>query len=231
MFASTDVNGRAGNEDNYWLGSLTVDGIPGVVAIVADGMGGLVNSDLASAAAIRWVTQALSNGLYPTDAEGISEVLQSAHESIQGGTPDVTGTTFTYVAAFGGKATVVHLGDSRAYIIPSNSGFPQLLTEDHTELEMRQKLGEFVAPADRVAMRSRLTRAVGPGAFHAPFTAVYEYNPGDAFLLCSDGFWHSLESSGVAFSVSQETIEEMIQLAVTQYKERDNITAIGFVAK
>ena len=99
------------------------------------------------------------------------------------------GTTLTALLRRGSRLALVHVGDTRAYLL--RNGALSLLTQDHTWVRDQVDNGKLT-PAEAAAhpQRPLLTRALGAGpqpveADLALRTAL----PGDRYLLCSDGLW------------------------------------------
>lgn len=224
MFALTDTNNRAGNEDNYFLGEF---GDNRRLAIICDGMGGLTQSDQASTMVIRNLVEGIASGrVSPDDYHGISQILRETHQALS---TTGSGTTVAYAVTEGTQLTVYSLGDSRVYVSKGNHSIPVQLTKDHTEFNLRVGKGQEIPEHLISQMKNTLTKAIGPGRFHMPDVFTYECEPGDGVLLATDGFWHTLELTSQPLSVSEETLRGIIHDAVEIYGERDNITAIGFV--
>lgn len=102
--------------------------------------------------------------------------------------PALHGMGATVVAAVlaGAEAHIVHLGDSRAYLL--RQGELSRLTADHNLAELLLQLQEIsVADAPKHPGRHRLTRYVGMDGEAAPDTVTVVLQPGDRLLLCSDG--------------------------------------------
>ncbi len=198
-FARTEVGQRRQiNEDRY-----LVDDELGLY-VVADGMGGHENGDMAAAftvATIQKVVSAHKNLIERVRAgkeraRKLASVLESAvHEAnveINWFAASSTrkakmGSTVTAVVVCGDKAVMVHVGDTRLYHLQGSS--LRLLTIDHNvENELVFEYGIHPEKAARNPYASQLTRAVGPQEDVRPDVAVFDVEPGDRFLLCSDGF-------------------------------------------
>jgi len=186
--ASTHVGmRRQANEDCYAI-------VPDLgLYLVADGMGGhragQVASRVASEGAIRAI-DALQGANVPL-AERLRHAVACANREIftaARSQPDLSGMGTTFVGMlFGGeRLALAHVGDSRAYVL--RHGRLRGLTDDHSivaELLRRQEISE----ADAVAHPHRhvLTRALGVRPRTEPDLAELTPQPGDLFVLCSDG--------------------------------------------
>lgn len=178
---------REGNEDSYFHGSTAF--------AVADGMGGHVAGEVASATALDPISALDGTQFHsPQEAsEALSEAVISANTTVfekAAGDPELRGmgTTLTALLVREGRFHLAHVGDSRAYLLRPNERISRLTT-DHTLVQ--QLIDEKrLEPedADTHPQRSVITRAIGVERHveveqHEP----YELLPGDQILLCSDG--------------------------------------------
>lgn len=168
--------------------------------IIADGMGGHENGELASSLAVRQLTAHVIRSLYlPILTEdgkkldlSIQEVMQlgvvQAHQKIKnvalGG-----GTTLTSALILGDQLTIAHVGDSRAYLI-NPQGAVMLLTHDHSLVKRLEEIGQ-ISPeqASTHPQRNVLYRALGQGELFEPDINTFQLEPGSYLLLCTDGLW------------------------------------------
>jgi serine/threonine protein phosphatase PrpC len=130
----------------------------------------------------------------------------------------------------GTHALVGHVGAGRVYLV--RKGEAHLLTEDHTQLAHLRRLGRLAeaSPQQITAYSRRVTKAVGFQEEVQPDTLLVELEPGDRFLLITDGVWQSLGDS-TCFSlaarpvVAQELIEAL-HSTVNETGSRDNFTSL-----
>lgn len=192
------------NEDAVFAHSSTISAasatLPFGIYVVADGMGGHKNGELASEYAARTMGNYLIGRLYEPlfgpnpqpPEEALQEIMKTglilSHQNIskyaQGG-----GTTLTAVLVIGTQMTIAHVGDSRAYSIFLD-GRMQLLTRDHSLVKRLEELGQITAEEAEVhPQKSMLYRALGQGDAPEPdiFTSSLPH-PG-YLLICSDGLW------------------------------------------
>jgi serine/threonine protein phosphatase PrpC len=166
--------------------------------LIADGMGGHVLGEQASALAARMAARHVISHVYlpfldedegATDRAPINEVLEAsmsiAHQAVRRRLPKA-GTTMTIALALGDGVYIAHVGDSRAYL--GVRGHIDRLTQDHSMaarlLEMGQASSEEAAP-----QRHILYKAVGQGAQIEPDILYRDLGPGQYLLLCCDGLW------------------------------------------
>jgi serine/threonine protein phosphatase PrpC len=245
FFAATDVGRvRDHNEDNFLVDKKLS------LFIVADGMGGHAAGEVASAIAVRVVHEEIKKEKelladYVSGATGASKVttkdiialLEHAvlracakiHEEAQA---DVAkrgmGTTLSAIMLLGTQGFIVHVGDSRIYMM--RAGKVQQVTEDHTvynELIKRGKLS--LEQIEKVAHKNAIVRAVGVYERVEVDTLMIEVLPGDVFVLASDGLTGYLES---VEELSEQLVrggdlaaKALIDLA-NERGGKDNITAL-----
>jgi len=167
------------------------------VAVLADGMGGYnageVASQLASETVLHCLRQTLLDG--PPATRGMRQALLDCvatanlvvFESALSNHEWRGMATTLLVAVFGGaRLTVAHVGDSRLYRL--RQGQLSLLTRDHSLLQEQIDAG-LVPPslARSVQYKNLVTRAVGVGDAVLADVGEHVVQPGDTYLLCSDG--------------------------------------------
>ena len=156
---------------------------------VADGMGGAQAGEVASRLAAAAVEEA-----DPGDRSGperVTALIQEANRRVYERAnvdPEASGmgTTMTVALVEEGRVAIGHVGDSRAYLY--RAGELEQLTEDHSLVNELVKSGKLSREeADQHPQRSVITRALGtdPNVDVDAFTV--ESQPGDLYLLCSDG--------------------------------------------
>jgi len=189
---------REGNEDSVYAG-------PRLLA-VADGMGGMAAGEVASNIVVGALApldeDVSSNDLVDALRGAISQANQQLRDAVESNPAlEGMGTTLTAMMFSGNRLALVHVGDSRAYVM--REGELTQITRDDTYVQMLVDEGRITADeATTHPQRSLLTRALD-GRDVDPDFSVREARPGDRYLLCSDGL------SGV---VSPETIAEALLL-------------------
>jgi serine/threonine protein phosphatase PrpC len=135
------------------------------------------------------------------------------------------GATLTAVAGTGDALAVVHVGDSRAYLLHDRT--LRCLTEDHTVVAGLVRAGQLTEEAARRhPQRALLTRALGAGPDVEPFSATATFAPGDRLLLCTDGVTSVLDDEQLAAALRDpgppgDVATSLIQLALTQGGQDD----------
>jgi len=177
---------RQRNEDGYLIKE--------PLFVVADGMGGHRGGDVASALALETIGSAASPG---GTARGLVDDIKRANRAVlERGESDRDlrgmGTTLTAVLTEDARAHVVHVGDSRAYLL--RDGALQQLTEDHTLVQRMVREGRLTEDeAAQHPQRSILTRALGVDEDIPVDELSLDIHPGDRLLLCTDGLTNMVE--------------------------------------
>ncbi|MGC4894358.1 PP2C family protein-serine/threonine phosphatase [Micromonospora sp. DT31] len=216
---------RDGNQDSVYAG-------PRLLA-VADGMGGMAAGDVASNIVIG--AMAPLDEDVPGDAlvDALRSAVSTANQQLRD-TVDANpqlegmGTTLTATLFSGSKLGMVHIGDSRAYLL-RNGEFAQV-TKDDTYVQMLVDEGRISAEeASSHPQRSLLTRALD-GRDIDPEYSVRQVLPGDRYLICSDGLSGVVSADTIADTMReypdpQRCVERLVQLAL-RGGGPDNITVI-----
>lgn len=216
---------RSGNQDSVYAG-------PRLLA-VADGMGGMAAGDVASNIVI--ATMAPLDEDVPGGAllDSLRGVVDAANQQLRD-TVDANpamegmGTTLTAMLFNGSKIGMVHIGDSRAYML-RDGDFGQI-TKDDTYVQMLIDEGRITPEeADSHPQRHLLYRALD-GRDAEPEYSVREAHPGDRYLLCSDGLSGVVSAETIGATMREyvdanQCAERLVQLAL-RGGGPDNITVI-----
>ena len=217
---------RDGNEDSVYAG-------PRVLA-VADGMGGHAAGEVASAVAIA----ALAPLDEDTPSSDLLDILRSSalaandhlRDMVAGDpTLDGMGTTLTAFLFAGSRLGMLHIGDSRAYLL--RGGVLSQITHDDTLVQKLVDEGRISEEeASTHPQRSLITRALD-GRDGVDFDlSVREARDGDRYLLCTDGLTGPvgrLETLQEALGIPdpQDSCDRLVQLAL-RGGGPDNVTVI-----
>ena len=182
--AHTDVGlgPKTWNEDSGYAG-------PHLLAI-ADGMGGTVGGDVASAITIMTV-RALDTDGHPEPLRALGQAATEANARISARIKtephlEGMGTTLTAILLEGDLANVAHIGDSRAYLLRANQ--LEMITHDHTFVQSLVDEGRITAEeAEHHPHRSLILRALEGRQEARPDLFAIDLHPGDRLLVCSDG--------------------------------------------
>jgi PPM family protein phosphatase len=217
---------REHNEDSGYAG-------PRLLA-VADGMGGQAAGEVASSEVISTIVQLdedipgsdilTSLGLAVQRANDQLRVMVEEDPQLEG-----MGTTLTALLWTGQRLGLVHVGDSRAYLL--RDGQLTQITQDHTWVQKLVDEGRITEEeATTHPQRSLLMRALGSGDHVEPDLSIREVRAGDRYLICSDGLPtvvspQTIEEALGSYQGPQETVQDLIQLAL-RGGGPDNITCI-----
>jgi protein phosphatase len=200
-------NVREQNQDAHQFEKLDKNTL---LCVVCDGMGGAKSGNVASTLAVDVFVQEVKRTWTPDmDQERIDQMLAGAVKLANFTVYDqakqfeeFTGMGTTLVAALVCKkqATLVNVGDSRAYHI-GDDGVKQL-TVDHSLVQMMISKGELTPEQARTYPgKNLITRAIGTESvvncdvYHRKLTA------GDCLLLCSDGLSNIVDEQEMLFEV------------------------------
>jgi len=199
---------RKQNQDAYQIEQLDRGGL---LCVVCDGMGGAKSGNIASSLAVDVFTQEIKRSWKPNmDQERIDQMLTSAvklanftvfDQAQQFEEFDGMGTTLVAVLIKNRRATVVNVGDSRAYGI-SPSGIHQL-TRDHSLVQMMVERGELTPEvAKSYPGKNLITRAIGTEPMVLCDVFHLDVAKGDYILLCSDGLSNMMDDQEILFEVA-----------------------------
>lgn len=230
--AATSQKGTAHrvNQDGYRL-EREESGL--YVGIVADGMGGHVAGEIASALAVTTVWETLAVHQDKCPEERLLRSVQVANRAIFTRAQEDEacagmGTTIVAMMADDTVLHIAHVGDSRAYLW--HDGELQPLTSDHSYVNELVRRGQL-APEDAHVhpQRNLLLRSLGTLAEVIVEYKECPWQQGDLLLLCSDGLTNPLTDSQIAAIISSQQdisarAEQLVQAAVDA-GGRDDITA------
>lgn len=177
----------------------------GSIAILADGVGGEGNGELASRMAAE-AAKAVFEQAKPeaSSADIVRQIYEEASMKVfqEGQKKGRMATTLLTTIFRKDSAIIAHVGDSRAYLI--RAGKIKRLTTDHSYTSLQVKLGLLL---ERNAMlsphRSTLTRSIGPEPISHYDISTEVLQKGDILLHCSDGLY--------GFVLDNEILETVIK--------------------
>ena len=228
---------RSTNQDNFLVRTDRYGGMPCALLLVADGMGGLTNGDMASGLVVEemqkwWDARQQAHTALEEISRSLDEVIYKIHREIYAYEQQMdtrTGTTLSLVFLQGSRYLVKHVGDSRIYRCTTRQ--TTQLTQDQNWYNREVEAGrlENARLADRRTARA-LVNALGPSQELEIHTQQGSIKRGEARLLCTDGFYGSLEESMTArrwpwHYDPQRQLEAML-LEILTGPAGDNITAV-----
>jgi len=238
---NTDVGRvREQNEDAFFVSDETG------LYIVADGMGGHLGGQAASHLAVKTVsdsvderTDAIVRGaeMEPIESSTVPRILAEAirnacgaiHQAAQED-PELSGmgTTVTAMIVHSGRAFIAHVGDSRCYLQRGDRIVQ--ITDDHSLVNEQVKAGLITAEQARSSrLKNIITRSVGFEKDVAVDTFALPVQPGDRFLICSDGLANFVDDTEIGLALTSLPLEEVPSKMIELANERggdDNITVV-----
>jgi PPM family protein phosphatase len=241
--SKTDVGCvRGNNEDSYRL-------LPPLnLFVLSDGMGGQTHGEMASRIAVDiTVTYCLEaagdkrflpdRALRPDLSQKTNRLLSAAHLANRKiyeaalSDPALNGMGATLIAAWleDTRLSLVHVGDSRAYML--RSGLLSRLTMDHTLVAEQLRRGILTEEqAGKSTMQNILIRVLGPREDVELDACEFSLVPHDVVLLCTDGLTHMVPDAEIAETLltspsAQDAAGRLVALA-NQYGGVDNVSVI-----
>jgi serine/threonine protein phosphatase PrpC len=215
---------RSNNEDTAYAGDRLI--------VVADGVGGLPAGEVASEIAVR-VLAALDATPVDDALAALRDAIGTANREIRaaaGADPasEGMGTTVTAALLTGDQLTVVHVGDSRCYLL--RHGTLRRLTRDDTFVQALVDQGVLTPEQARQHPQRSLVTQVVRGEDLAPSLSTLTAEPDDRLLICSDGLSDVVPDPMIGQSLltyhdRDQCAEQLVKLA-HQGGAPDNITVV-----
>lgn len=236
---------RAHNEDTLFTFQTYLDGVDNGMSLglylVADGMGGHQNGEVASHLAAqgagRFLLDELVNplifeheGFKEADVSGllvdaVGHAQSLVRQRVPGG-----GTTLTMALVMGDRVFTAHIGDSRLYLLKKD-GPLSLKTKDHSLVKRLVDLGEITeTEAASHPQRNVLYKALGQSDALEPDLDQFKIASGEGLLLCSDGLWGVVSDQKMKSILAEKA--DLDQAACEMVREAneaggpDNITVV-----
>ena len=227
---------RQQNQDAYQIVQLDRNS---QLCVVCDGMGGAKSGNIASSLAVDVFTQEVRRCWTPSmDQQKIDQMLRSAvklanftvfDQSQQFEEFDGMGTTLVSALVRSRHATIINVGDSRAYLI-NKDGIRQVTT-DHSLVQMMVERGELTPEmAKSYPGKNLITRAVGTEPTVSCDIFRQELAKGDFLLLCSDGLSNLMDDQEILFEVvhgvnKDRCCKRLLDIAISRGSP-DNVTCV-----
>ena len=227
---------RKQNQDAYHIEQLDRSS---VLCVVCDGMGGAKSGNIASTLAIDVFVQEVKRSWRSSlTQEKIDSVLINAvklanftvfDQAQQFMEFDGMGTTLVAVLIKGKRATIINVGDSRAYGI--NSEGIQQLSVDHSLVQMMVDRGDLTPEvAKNYPGKNYITRAIGTDPIVTSDVFHQNVAKGDYLLLCSDGLSNMMDDQEILFEVvhgvnKQHCCQRLLNIAQNRGAP-DNVTSV-----
>ena len=229
---------RTVNQDTVFCSTDSVGPLSNLF-IVADGMGGHNGGEIASQVAINRFCDHIRTS--ETTADGVLDLLTSAAHAANLGVlakaktdPELAGMGTTLTACNincddnnNTKCHIIHLGDSRAYVITPDK--IEQLTHDHSYVNEMVKAGQLTQNEAREhPKRNVLTKVIGINPEISADGYIRDIQPGSIILLCSDGLYNMVPEDEIKKLIEQNPDEPAKALvsAANDGGGTDNISAV-----
>ena len=234
IFSCTHQGARNYQEDRHghWTGNPGPDSEHFIVVI--DGAGGHGGGAEAAEAAIKAAAQAWNRNEHPDPADFLKSWMETAHDAVnQAGKAIQRSARAVVVACLtdGKRAHWIHAGDSRLFHFRQGAVLSR--TRDDSVVQVLFEQGEIrEEEMGTHPDQGRLLQSLGGEDPPNPRLGGGQLEPGDALLLCTDGFWEHLSRGELEALVQtpprrmQEALDAAVEAAVTRAGPKaDNTTA------
>ena len=227
---------RPQNQDAYHVEQLDKNTL---LCVVCDGMGGAKSGNIASNLALDvFVGEVKNTWTAGMNQEKIDQMMEAAvklanftvfDQAMQFEEFNGMGTTLVAVLIQEQEATVINVGDSRAYLIGRNG--IRCLTKDHSLVQMMVDRGELTPEVARTYPgKNYITRAIGTDNLVESDIFHLDVERGDCLLLCSDGLSNLMDDQEILFEVvhgvnKQYCCQRLLDIAKNRGAP-DNVTSI-----
>jgi protein phosphatase len=207
------------------------------IFVVCDGMGGAAAGEIASSLAVEEMMGRLAGDARDKNApleELVGQAIYAANEAIHSRAQSNVqisgmGTTLVGLATEGSRVLAFNVGDSRCYRL-RNLRLEQI-SQDHSLVQEQVRMGRLTpAEALRSPLRSVITRALGTQKSVTPDLFELVAEPGDLFLLCSDGLTGELTDALIESMLAVDLpLDDLCARLVKAAKDaggHDNITCL-----
>jgi serine/threonine protein phosphatase PrpC len=222
---------RPSNEDAYGFS------VEAGVYVVCDGMGGAAAGEIASTLAVEEILR-LMTGRKPEEEASLPDAAESAISAANKAIYSRAqrnhrlsgmGTTMVALAAREQHVWVLNIGDSRCYRM--RQGHLEQLTRDHSLVEEQVRMGRMTPrEALHSPFKNVITRALGTQSQVTPDVFEFEAEPGDVFMLCSDGLTRELSDLAIEGLMNSELPLEKLSTQLVEAAKKagghDNITCL-----
>ena len=237
LASRTEVGARNANDDHHALGQ----GGNGHFAVLADGAGGHSNGQEASHTAVRCIERLLAEPDLAFTPENLTHMVRLAHQSLVERQTSSRAEkrmhatlVMLWLDAEARHALWSHVGDSRLYRV--RQGRCEQLTQDDSIVQQMVLAGMLTPEQSRQhPQKNQLLAALGIEGDVEPHTVArpVSLRDGDAYLLCSDGWWEGFEPEDITAALNRSLgIDDWLadmaaQIAARATPRQDNYTAIA----
>lgn len=238
IYGNTDVGRvRQSNQDAYLCGQVS-DQV--YFAVVCDGMGGVNGGNVASAIAVKVISEKLAEGCREGMEEAyvrdllLNAIAAANTEVFEASMADLSlhgmGTTVVAVVVDGEQAYMAHVGDSRAYIVSGTDNTITQVTKDHTIVQTMVEKGQLTqSEAKHHPRKHFITRALGvEERVECDYTS-FTIHVNSALLLCTDGLTSMVEPEeikNIVLEMEADEVPDRLIAAANMNGGSDNITVV-----
>ncbi len=236
IFQESRTGGRKYNQDRVGY----VFSREALFMIVADGMGGHLNGEVAAQITVDYMGRKFQQEAKPALASPLSflsDAVNGAHQAILGhaekhGMLESPRTTVVAAIIQKGAACWVHVGDSRVYLLRDGQVVSKTLDHSHVQQLVQKGIVREEAVSSHPD-RNKIFNCLGA---HIPprieLSAKHALKTGDTLLLCSDGLWGPLPPRQLASAFMNEPLAKAVPAIMSQAEQRagkdaDNVTALA----
>lgn len=230
----SNYGGRSVNDD-----TVSILQERGTYVFVGDGLGGYAGGRMASEAAAQTMIQAAAENTMISE-ESLIQIAHEANDAVKKLQEEHKGnmkTTCVFLGIEENKVRWMHIGDSRLYHF--RRGKLKTQTKDHSVSQLAVMMGDISVHQIRFHEdRNRVLRALGSDSAKPEISEAMDAVEGDAFLLCTDGFWEyvyekEMEKQLRKSREPEEWLQKMEQLLQKRIpSDTDNYTAAAvFITK
>lgn len=218
---ATDVGpARPNNEDAAFAGRRLV--------VIADGVGGMPAGEMASEIVIDSL-RGLEESDHPDPDTALAAAVEQANARIAADGQGA-GTTVTAGLLHGDQLGLLHVGDSRGYLLAAGAPAMVRLTRDDTLVQLLVDRGTLTAEEARGHPRRSVIMQAVQGDSYRAATALLPVEPGDRVLLCSDGLSDYVEDATIGRTLREISdldacAKELVSLALAA-GTFDNVTVV-----
>ena len=237
--ASSDVGMRRANNQDACAISMAADEDDwlehGHLLVVADGMGAHAAGELASKLAVDNVVHIYRKSDQISPPEALEKAIREANDEIhRRGEANLDfhnmGTTCSALLLLPQGAIAGHVGDSRVYRLRGTK--LEQLTFDHSLVWEMREAGQLTTPEEESQVpKNVITRSLGPQpTVKVDLEGPFPIQPGDKFLLCSDGLTGRVADDEIGAALSVLPVEQANTLLINLANLRggpDNITIVS----
>lgn len=200
---------------------------------VADGMGGHEAGDVASGMIVDALASIKRPENFSLFVDAVELTLQKTNQALRDHSEKqyagrTMGSTVVALLIGDGYGACMWAGDSRLYRFRNNT--LEQLSRDHSQVQRLVDAGLLAAEdADAHPNANVITKAVGGAVHLAVDVVMLDVQPGDRFLLCSDGLYNELNPDEIAVRFSVGAVEEVARQLLQGALEkgaRDNVSVI-----